>query len=198
MVFGRNNQEKVLDTLKKQLGIDLYESGRYNRDKEMAYRVSISEKKQCIAVLNRFQEGKFLGKEWHIYEKSEGWIKKGTLNRVQCLKLYRDTKPYYIQSLLEDYNGQLTDEQQERMCLIICQEYLSSYCTSLYLNFKVRVDEDKMYWDDGKTRTEALYMPHRSPPPQPRTAEDLAKLDKLIDDMANHMTKNPSTDIKQC
>lgn len=76
-MFWKNKQrEKAIRALKDQLGIDVYESGRYLDEKQNEYQVSISDKDDCIAVVNRKEKGRFIAKEWFVYSKSNGWIKK--------------------------------------------------------------------------------------------------------------------------
>lgn len=187
-LFGKSKKEKAIEALRSQLGIDLYENGSYCSDKRKEYCVSILEGYSFVAVVNRKSNGRFVTKEWYLYDKSAGWIKKASLNRQQSIRLYFETKPYYIQDLLESQGGRLTPEQEDGCCLMICDEYISNYMTSRYLGFSVKVYDDVL-WARGDGHTEATYMPHRSPPPREKTPEELARLDRLIDEVADLLMK---------
>lgn len=187
-LFGKSKEEKAIEALHSQLGIDLYESGSYSSEKYKEYAVSILKGYSFVAVVNRKSNGRFVAKEWYLYDKSAGWIKKASLNRQQSIQLYFETKPYYIKDLLEEQGGRLTPEQEENSCLIICDEYTSNYMTSRFLGFSIKVHDD-VFWARGDEYTEATYMPHRAPPPREKTPEELARLDKLIDEVADLFKK---------
>lgn len=185
--WNKKKSEKAIMALKEQLNINLYENGRYRDEKQNEYRVSISDKDDCLAVVNRKENGHFIAKEWFVYSKSAGWIKKAAMNRKQCIQLYKDTKPYYFESLLEEFGGNLPPEKEETAVLIICDEYLSSYMTRRYFGFSIKVLDD-VFWARGESRTQAIYMPHRDSPPEDETAEERMARAKRIDSLVDQLT----------
>lgn len=154
-LFGKKKAEKAREALRTQFGIDTSDN-----DVGGQYMFSISEGYDFVAVINRKEHGRFLAKEWYLYDSVDGWVKKASLNRKQSLQLYADTKPYYVQDTLEEQGGRLTPEDEEEFCLIICDEYISTHMTERYLGFKIRVLDD-IFWNRGSWKTEAKYMPHR-------------------------------------
>lgn len=191
-LLGKSKRKKAVEALKTQFGIDLYASGHYNNEKWMEYSVHILEGYDFVAVINRKEAGKFVAKEWYLYNKSNGWVKKASMNRQQSIQLYADTKPYYISELLDDLGGKLTPEKEESACCIICDEYISSYMTRRYFGFSIKVCGDAL-WKKGTSHTQAIYMPHRDPPPEKETAEEyaarMARIDGLVDQLADLIKK---------
>lgn len=192
-LFSKRKSDQAIDALKTQFNIDLYESGHFQTDRRNKYKVSISDTDDCIAVINRGRDNTLMAKEWYLYDKKSGqWIKKAALNRQQSVRLYMDTKPYYVKSLLEELGGHLTREKEDACSLIICDEYLSSYMTSHYFGFSIRVNDD-YFWAKGSHRTEAIYMPHRSSPPEEETEEERIarekRIDALVDQLADVIKK---------
>ena len=187
-LFGKRKRDQAIHALKTQFGIDLYESGHFQTDKRNKYKVSISDTDDCIAVINRARDNILIAKEWYLYDnKSDRWIKKATLDRQQSVQLYMDTNPYYVKSLLEELGGHLTREKEDACSLIICDEYLSSYMTSHYFGFTIRVNDD-YFWAKGSHRTEAIYMPHRVSPPEEETDEERIAREKRIDTLVDQLT----------
>ncbi len=186
--FGKSKREKAIEAFKTQFGIDLYEGGHYNSEKWLEYGISILEGFDFVAVINRKAAGKLVAKEWYIYSKGDGWVKKASMDRQQSFRLYADTKPYYIAELLEDFNGKLPPEKEESACCMICDEYISSYMTNYYFGFSVKVCSDAS-WEKGSSHTQAIYMPHRDPDPRNETPTEYAarmkRLDELTDQLAD-------------
>ena len=188
MFWSKKKSEKAIVALREQLGINVYENGRYLNEKRNEYQVSISDTDDCVAVVNRKENGRFVAKEWFIYSKSAGWLKKASMNREQCIKLYKDTKPYYFESLLEEFVGNLPPEKEESAALIICDEYLSSYMTRHYFGFSIKVIDD-VFWTRGESHTQAIYMPHRDLPPQEETEEERIAREKRIDCLVDQLAQ---------
>lgn len=178
-LFGKSKEQKAIDSLHSQFGIDFYERDNHNKE----YVVSVLKGYSFVAIINRKSDGRFVAKEWYLYDKSNGWVKKASLNRRQSMQLYFETKPYYIKDLLEEQSGKLTIEQEESCCLIICHEYTSNYMTSHYLGFSIKVHDD-LFWERGEWYTEAIYMPHQSPPPKEKTASERAEFERVLDEIA--------------
>lgn len=192
-LFGKGKRDQAINALKTQFSIDLYESGHFQTDKRNKYKVSISDTDDCIAVINRARDNILIAKEWYLYDKKlDQWLKKAALDRQRSVQLYMDTKPYYVKSLLEELGGHLTREKEDACSLIICDEYLSSYMTSHYFGFSIRVNDD-YFWAKGSYRTEAIYMPHRISPPEEETDEERIarekRIDALIDQLADVIKK---------
>lgn len=185
-LFGKNKCQKAKEALKSQFGIDLYESGHYECDKWLEYSISISEKYDFVAVINRKEHGKFVAKEWYLYDKSSGWVKKASMDKRQSINLYAETMPYNMETVLEKYGNRLPQKEEEHYACIICDEYLSSYMTKHYFGFSIKVNSD-FFWGKGTSHTQAIYMPHRDPNPNSETPEEYAartaKSDSLIDEL---------------
>ncbi len=111
-LFWKSKDERAIEALRSQFGIDLYESGSYYSEKIKEYSVSIVNGYDFIAVINRKINGRFVAKEWYLYSRSKGWVKKGALNRQQSVQLYCDTQPYYTQDILKEHGGRLTGERE--------------------------------------------------------------------------------------
>lgn len=154
-LFGRKQAEKARNALRTQFGIDPKDT-----DVSGKYMFSISEGYDFVAVINRTENGRLIAKEWYLYNASQGWVKRASLNRRQSLQLYADTKPHYVQDTLDEQGGRLTLEDEENFSLIICDEYISTYMTEQYFGFKIKVLAD-IFWNRGEWNTDAQYMPHR-------------------------------------
>lgn len=109
-LFGKNKCQKAKEALKSQFGIDLYESGHYECDKWLEYSISILEKYDFVAVINRKEHGKFVAKEWYLYDQSSGWVKKASMDKRQSINLYAETMPYNMETVLEKYGNTLSTE----------------------------------------------------------------------------------------
>lgn len=154
-----NKRDKALAVFESQFGIRVYNNGEVIGEQYEKYAITLLPGYDFIAVLNRYENEKFFSKEWYKFQ-SEKWIKKASLNFNQSLEVYKDTKPEYINYILKKQNGVLTSEQKNHFSLLICDEYLSSYFTSYYFGFSIKVHSD-IFWQRGEFPTEAIYMPYR-------------------------------------
>ncbi len=184
-MFGMK-RKRAIKALKEELGIDVYQSGTYQNEIEKKYSVHILDGYDCVAIINCIQNDRLISKDWYIYSWFSGWVKKGSMNRKQCIELYRDTNPYYVRGvLLESKNG-MTPEFEESIARIICDEYMSTYMTQRYFHFSIDVTGDYA-WMNGESVTEAIYMPKRMSDPAKRSAAEIERHNKEIDALAEEI-----------